>query len=382
MTRKKKIIHVITGLGSGGAEYMLLRLLKSLGHEYENVVVTLTDGGVVAKEIEEAGIELYSLNIKRKAFALFSAIRLARFIKRKKPDIVQTWMYHADLIGGIAAWMAGVRPLVWGVRQSNLSRTLNKRGTLFVVRLCAWLSGVLPSRIICCSDAVKEVHIKRGYRPDKIIVVENGFDVDRFKPNPQARRRLRNELHVLDGELLIGMVARFDPQKNHRDFLLAAGRLKNRYPQCRFVMCGGDVDHNNKELVSLIRRAGLNESVLLLGQRTDIPDLMAAMDILVSPSLGEGFPNAIGEAMATEVVCVVTDVGASSSLLGDCGIVLTGNAMQHIPESIEAAVERLILLSEQERRSLGKKARQRIINVYSLKAAADKYSELYYAVCH
>lgn len=373
---KKKIIHIITGLRAGGAEFMLLRLVKSLNKDCQNIVVTLSDCGVVGQELEAEGIQLYSLRLNKSILSLFRMRRLVRFIKSNKPDLVQTWMYHADLIGGVAARLAGIKNIVWGIRQSNLSKTLNKRSTLIVAKLCAVFSARIPTKIVCCSLSAKESHIDYGYNAKKMVIIENGFDTNKFYPNEKTRKIIRDELHIRKNEKLIGMVARFDPQKNQKDFVMAASKIKKRYPECRFVMCGEGADKSNKQLFDLLKSLALDSELALLGKRLDIPAIMSGLDILISPSLGEGFPNVIGEAMSSEVVCVVTNVGASSSLLGECGILLPGISADEIVEG----VGKFMSFTNKERKSIGKKARLRIINNYSIESAARQYSDLYRVV--
>jgi glycosyltransferase involved in cell wall biosynthesis len=321
--RMIRVLFVTTGLDTGGAELMLYRLIAGLDRAtFACSVVSLTDCGPTAAKLRALGVPVQALGMRRGVPDPRAVPRLARWMRRLAPDVVQTWMYHADLIGGLAARLAGRRALAWSLRQSTLDARTSKRSTVWTVRACAPLSRFVPARIVCCSEASRRVHVAAGYTSRKMLVIPNGFDVGAFRPDPGVRVAVRRELSVPDDALLVGLVARWDPQKDHATFLRAAARVAARCP-AQFVLCGEGVTSDNAVLAGWIEAAGLGGRCHLLGSRDDMPRLTAALDVACSASAyGEGFSNVLGEAMACEVVCVATDVGDAALIVGDTGRVV------------------------------------------------------------
>ena len=368
-----EVVHVITDLYVGGAETMLHKLVaKSDRSRFSPRVVALAGTEPVGPAIEKLGIPVTSLGMRHGVPDPIALMRLTRLLRSGRPDAVQTWMYHADLIGGLAARRAGV-PVVWGIHQSNLERRYNKRRTLWTVRACARLSRNLPARIVCCSQASARAHARIGYDADKMTVIPNGFDLDAFTPDPTAGVALRDELGVADGAPLVGVVARFDPQKDHRNFVEAAGRVHAARPDAHFVACGLGVTNQNLELARWIAAAGLDGRAHLLGQRADVARVLAALDVAVSSSAGEGFPSVVGEAMCCGVPVVATDVGDTAELVGDSGRLVP----PHDPGALSAAILDVLTLPERDRRSLGLAGRERIRGRFALDGIVSRYQDVY-----
>jgi glycosyltransferase involved in cell wall biosynthesis len=370
-----RLVHVITDLDTGGAEMALHKLLSRLDRSrFDPVVVSLTDIGPVGKRITSLGVPVEALGMRRGIPDPLAVPRLARRLKDLRPQVVQTWMYHADLIGGLASRLAGGAPIAWNIRHSDLPRGSARRLTLWTARVCAVLSRGLPRKIVCCSEASREVHVRLGYAPEKMVVIPNGFDLGLFRPDPVARLSVRKELGIPDGAPLVGLVARFHPQKDHRTFVRAAGLLRASLPGPHFLLCGERVDWDNDQLARWIDAAGGREGWHLLGLRTDVPRLVAALDVSVSSSFsGEGFPNVIGEAMAAGVPCVVTDVGDSAQIVGQTGTVV----QPRDPGALAGACERLLGMAEAERGDLGLAARRRVVESYDLEEIVRRYEDLY-----
>jgi glycosyltransferase involved in cell wall biosynthesis len=300
-------------------------------------------------------------------------IRLVRRLKALKPDVVHTWMYHADLLGGLAARLAGIGAIGWCIRHSNLDRDKTKASTRAVVAACARISGRVPDRILCCSEVARKIHADIGYAADKMVVVPNGFDLSHFQPDPRARAAVRSELNLAADTPLVGLIGRFNPQKNHAGFFQAAGLLHRRLPTVRFLLAGKGIDEGNGELVRAMESAGIRPVTHLLGLRSDISRLMAALDVLASSSFGEAFPNVLGEAMACGVPCAVTDVGDSAYIVGDTGKVVLAEDMA----GLAAAMESLLLLSPVERQALGLRARSRVAENFEIGQVVKRYEAFY-----
>jgi glycosyltransferase involved in cell wall biosynthesis len=364
-------MHLIVGLNTGGAETNLHRLICSLDRtKFENVVVCMLPPGPVRDRIEASGFQIFNLGMQRGIPSPAAIGRLARLIRSWKPDILQTWMYHADLLGGVTAKICGGPPVIWNIRNGD-SRLSPSKGTRLVARLCAGLSSLLPDRIVSCSTSGRDAHVELGYPQSKIKVIFNGFDTDFYRPDPDAGARLKAELGLDDGAIIILNIGRYHPLKNHAGFLVAAARVRDLYPTARFVMCGDHITWDNRELTSAITRLNLRENVFLLGRRSDVNFLMAAATLLVSSSRSEGFPNVIAEAMACGTVCVATDVGDSREVVGDVGEIVA-------PDDSEGLADEIVrILAEGDLLRLGQRGRARVVSRFSQEAATEKYQHLY-----
>ena len=370
------VAHVITGLGMGGAENMLLKLLAHTDRRaFAAQVFTLgAASGPIVDQIGELGFPVVSLGMEREAPSPRRVMELGRLLRQNPPDLVQTWMYHADLVGGLAAKIGRVRlPVVWNLRLSNPHRAFVRRRTLWLIRLCAALSSRLPHTIICCSAEAQRVHSALGYQASKMRTIPNGFDVGRFRPNPEARAAMRAELGIPESAWIIGMVARFHPQKDHRSFIEAAAQLGQWRSDVHFVLCGPRITTETRELVGWIDSAGLRPTFHLLGPRPDVERVAAAFDVASLSSVDEGFPNVVGEAMACGVPCVATDVGETARLVGDTGrIVPPGN-----PSILAQTWRELLEMGRPGLVALGARARRRVEEHFSIGDAVHAYEGVY-----
>jgi len=370
-----KVVHVITGLGDGGAEAVLYRLCL---HDAANhhVVISLMDAGMYGPLLGEAGITVHCLNMPRGRATMRGFLRLVRLLREARSDVVQTWMYHADLLGGAAARLAGVRRVCWGVRNSTLEPGRSRHSTILVARLCAWLSRVLPSAVVCCSERGAQVHQALGYVPAKFVVIPNGYDLEHFSPNVAARAAVRQELGIEDNEPLVGMVGRYDPQKDHEGLLDALALLVRHGREFKCLLVGRGMDPENRALLRAIRVRGLDAHVRLLGLRNDIPDVMNALDVhILSSAYGEAFPNVLSEAMACGTPCVTTDVGDAAMIVGDTGWVVP-------PRYPEALAQALVQALEVREDATGWKQRQaacrtRIQALFGIERMVAAYRDLW-----
>ncbi|MDW1964773.1 glycosyltransferase [Vibrio sp. 431] len=367
----KKVLHVITGLNDGGAEGVLARLCVN-DHDLQHVVVSLMDGGKYKDLLELKGIRCLSLNMSRGTFSIRAFINLVKIIKREKPYIVQTWMYHADLYGGLAAKIAGCKNIYWGVRHSNLSAEVNSKKTLLVIKICSYLSRVVPQKVIYCAEKAKEVHEDFGYVKSS-AVVRNGYDVKRFK---LADDKLNTYFDIDKKTPLIGFVARWDPQKDHVNLLKATQIVRNVVPNVKCILVGSNCDSNNQELVNLIEKLGLDNSIILLGPQDNIPRVMNSLDLHVLSSCGEAFPNVVAEAMACGTPCVVTDVGDAKSIVGNTGWVVPVRDSKALANSI------LMAIKEKENNAISWQSRRlncrsRIVEEFSLPIMISAFHEVW-----
>jgi glycosyltransferase involved in cell wall biosynthesis len=371
-----KVLHLITDLDPGGAEWMLFKLISAMDQTFfENGVVSMADLGIVGKRLEELGIKVWTLGMKKGVPSLRGSVNFFKILKTEKPVILQTWMYHADLLGTLARIRYRSLKLIWNIRCGYMDFSQYRRMTLWVVKLCARLSS-LPEAVIVNATEGKEQHQRLGYHPKRWELIPNGFDLQRFNLNPEARIAVRKELGLGEETLLIGMAARFDPMKDHQNFLSAASALAEENSNVCFLLLGEGITGENPFFRTYLNHGPLSGRLFLLGFREDVARITAALDIATLSSFGEGFPNAIGEAMACRIPCVVTDVGDSAYLVGDCGEVVPPRD----PKGLLEAWKKLLNLSSHDRQTLGLRARKRVKNNFDLKIIAESYKKLYLQV--
>lgn len=367
-----RVAHIITTLSTGGAETMLHKLLCSMdGHQFAAEVYSLSDvGSTGAKIAATLGIPVFSLKQEGGRQGIAAAARLITRLRRYRPSVIQTWMYHANLLGGLAGRAIG-KPVIWNIRRGGLGHL--KRRTRLISQACSALSLIVPQRIVCCSADSMAEHAAAGYARTRMSVIPNGFDLSSFRPDPGLRESLRNALGIGPNTPLFGLVARFDPAKDHETFLRSAALIHHRRPDARFLLCGKNVDSGNANLMTWLEQLNLRGCCTLLGLRDDIPGILASLDVLVSSSVCEGFPNVLGEAMACSVPCVATDVGDSALVLGETGrVVSPRNA-----EALAARCVELIDIGPAARAEIGAAARLRIRQRFSMPAIASQYQDLY-----
>lgn len=369
-----RICHVITGLAADGAERMLFNLVTGMDRErFRNEVVSLTTTGDLGRPLEEAGIAVRALGLGRNWRSVTALAGLRRQFRQMPPDVVQTWMYHADLLGGVVAQSSGIRRVFWGIHHSNLDWGSNKFLTVATAKACAMLSGSVPRRIVCCSDAARTAHAEFGYSRERTDWIPNGFDTARFRPDPEARREFRSFLGADGSDVLVGLAARFHPDKDHANFLGAAAQVLRRHPNAFFVLCGRGVSWENEAFLPLLRQFELSDRVRLLGAVRQPEHFFAAMDIGVSSSRTEAFPLAVGEGMSCGVPCAVTDVGDSALLVGDTGFA----APPRNPAALGEAIGKLVAGGPELRSRLGAAARRRMEESFSLQSVVAQYQNLY-----
>lgn len=337
-------------------------------------VIALTGEGALAEEVRALGVPCEVLGMRAGLPNPVLMARLVGRIRAARPQIVQTWMYHADLMGGVAARLAGGCRVVWGLHNTDLDPQRTKRLTRLVARACGPLSWVLPHAIVSCSVSAMGLHARLGYARDKFTVIPNGFDTASFRPDPERHRALRAELRLTPERLLVGLVARFDPQKDHRNFVDAAAYVGARRDDVDFVLIGKGCDHANPELAAWIGRAGLGKRFHLLGMRRDVARLIPGFDLSVTSSAyGEAFPLVIGESMSCAVPCVATDVGDSAHIIGDTGRVVAPRD----PRALGAAITGLLAIGRDARHVLGLAARERVVTHFDIDTIAARYQALY-----
>ena len=374
-SRRIKCLHIIGDLSVGGAEKMLCRLIKaSDAGRFRHLVVTLMPPGEMAADLARSGIEIFSLNMNRIPSALCALPRLVALIRRLNPDVIHTWMYYSDIIGGLAARVAGTTPVIFSIRHGGFVNDPLK--TVVIARLAAAVAQFIPTRIIACSAAAADTHCEIGYPRAPIRVIPNGFVLPQVNFRAESAGALRQQLNIRDNSPLIGLIGRYHPAKDHENFIRAAAIVADSFPEAHFVLCGKGISTANKLLVAAIEREKLGDKMHLIGHRRDITAVLQELTLLVSSSISEAFPNVVGEAMSLGIPCVVTDVGDSANIVGETGdIVPPGNSA-----ALAAGILNMLKRSRHELTAAGERARARIAMNFGMAAVAKQYEKLYLEV--
>lgn len=372
-----KILHLITTLSSGGAESMLYKLIShsSKNSYLKHSVVSLTDMGVYGMRLRALGIPVYCLDMSHKNLGFGSIVKLYHLLKKQRPHILQTWLYHADLIGLIIGRLSSVPKILWNVRCSNVDFKYYAKTTRLIFAMLSCLSR-FPDAVVVNSEAGKLFHIKSGYNPQKWEVIPNGFDAERYKPNREIRAGFRESLGLGESDFIVGMVARYDPIKDYSNFFDAAGRLNKCFNKVYFVLAGRGMNKTNYDVMKMIQKHGVKDNTFLLGERDNLPEIIPSFDVGTLSSFSEGFPNVLGEYMSCGVHSVSTNVGDSANIIGNTGIIVPPNN----PEALAKAWFDLLAMKSEQRAKLGMKARQRIVEKFSILKVVEKYENFYFEI--
>lgn len=315
--RALKVVHVITGLGIGGAERQLQALVQHAGPGIAHEVISLTELGPIGRELRDSGIEVTALDIDPSRPDPRRLLALRRHLRQSGAEVVQTWLYHGDLIGGVIARSSGF-PVIWSVRNTWMDEETAKRSTMAVARMCARLAARVPAAIVFNSERGRRSHGAHGYPFERSLVIGNGVDSSKFHADPAGGGRLRDRLELPSDVLLVGAVGRYDPRKGYQILLDAMARVE--VAGAHLVLSGPGCDAGNKELVEAVRGAGLMDRTHLLGPQSDVAEVLTGLDLLVSASQWESVPNVVLEALACRTPVVATDAGDLSEVGSPLGL--------------------------------------------------------------
>ena len=334
-----KILHIITSLGDGGAELTLFKICK-YDKANTHIVIVLKDKGKYFSLLKKLNIKVYSLNIS--IFSIYKFFFLIKLINFLKPNIVQTWLVHADFLGGIAARLAGIKKIIWNVRYSDIEIGKSKLTTILIIKILSKLSYLIPSLIVVVSKKAKKIYEIKGYDKNKFNFIPNGYDLSILKVNKNQKKNFKNRFNIKKQLPLIGNVARYDPQKDHLNLLKALAIIRSKNIEFLCILVGTNVTQSNNSLVSEIKKLGLSKFVKLLGRNDDISKIMNGLDLhVLSSSYGEGFPNVLAESMACGTPCITTDVGDSGFIVGKTGWVVPPNNSIKLSQAMESALKEI-----------------------------------------
>ena len=370
-----KIIHITSGLKNGGAEAILYRVISNQINKFQHEVITLTDRGFYGDILIENGIKVKELNLKS-IFSLPAAfIKLLFYIKSAKPNVIQTWMYHADVIGGIAAKILGVKKIIWGVHSTFLNPIETKSVTKIMVKTSTYLSYFIPNLIICCSETALNSHKKIGYCQNKLIIINNGVDINYFSPNSIERKLMRKKLNLGDDIFVIGMVARWHPVKDHETLFGAMHFIKNSNFKWKCILVGEGIINNNEKLNLLIDKYCLNEKVICMDSTKDISNIINALDLHILSSSSESFGNVTAEAMSCGIPCIMTDVGEAKNLLSGIGWIVKKNSPMYLADKITKVYQEFQQIEKWRIRKI--KCRNKIVKTYNIEEMTRSYANVW-----
>ncbi len=370
-----KIVHIITGLGDGGAENVLFKICK-YDIKNKHFVISLKGPGKYFSLIKKLGVKVYCLNMK--FYSLNKFFYLIKLLYDLKPNIVQTWLVHADFLGSIAARLAGIDKILWNVRYSNIKLGKAKLTTIIIIKLLSILSYIIPKCIVSVSKKAEKIYEVVGYNKKIFKFIPNGYDFSILKVNNKKKLNFKKKIKIKKNIPIIGKVARYDPQKDHFNLLNALFLIKSKNINFFCVLVGSNINNNNLELISEIKRLNLSKSVKLLGQTKNIQQVMNGLDIhVLSSSYGEGFPNVVAESMACGTPSIVTDVGDSSLIVGSTGWVVPPNDSIKLANAIKKAINERDTVKWKKRCN---KARLRIKENYSISKMINLYNKVWSSV--
>jgi glycosyltransferase involved in cell wall biosynthesis len=368
-----KILHIITDLNVGGAETLLKRLIEfDTVNSDDVVIISLSSLGVIGEILRNQGETVHALNMSSSLLGFCTALwQLRKLIRHYQPQIVQTWMYHADLLGGLAAYLAGQRNIVWNIRIAAVPKA-NKL-TIAIMRVSALLSHWLPKKIVCVAEAAKQVHIGYGYDAKRMVVIHNGLDFANFTASTAQIAALRQYCRFAENDVVIGWVGRFHPDKGQENFVKAAAIVVVSHPQAKFLLVGRGCDADNAQLMAWLTECNLQQHFVLLGERSDIPACLAVMTIFCMPSSNEGFPNALAEAMAMGLPCVATTAGDAAVLAGETAVLVEAED-EH---ALARGLLEILALPAEQRQQIGRRAKKRVMDGFSIAHTGMRFKTLY-----
>lgn len=368
-----KILHIITGLGNGGAEGMLYRTSKEhkKNKNLEINIISLSDNDWYSSKLKKIGIKVYKVDLKKNFLDIYKLIKL---LKKLKPDIIQTWMYHANLIGGIFGFLFTSAKIFWNIRHTDLNLRYSKILTIFIVYLSSFLSFFIPSKIIYCSLKSKKVHENKFYDKKKSQFIPNGYD-DTFYPSVKLRKKFRKQNSILNNFFVVGLAARFHKEKNFENLIQSYKNLLKENDDVLLYLKGKDVSYKNPLLKSYLIEIP-KEKYKLDKNTSNIIEFMNGIDLFVLPSFSESFPNVLAESMLCGTPCVSTDVGCAKSILSKTGgRTVPKNDSYALFNAIQKAYK--IFKFKKKWNRVKKKSRDKIIRNYNIKKISLKYLKLW-----
>jgi len=367
-----RVLHIIDSLEIGGAEKFLSSLVIEHKSSLTIKVIVINRMGPIGKKLSSLGFDVVDLSLSNSLKLPYFLLRFFKEIKSFNPDVVHTWMYHSNFLGGTVSWLAGFKRIIWSIHNFNIEKGILKPRTRMLIKILSRISYFIPLKIIYCSKASSNVHIQAGFDKKKTEFIPNGVEIPN-KFNFSYKKSREGFLNLPNNKFIIGMVGRYDIQKNHIGFFESLKILKNRKFNFHTVIVGRGCDKNNHILNNIIKRNVISNFISMYVERDDISNVLQCLDLFVMPSIGEAFPISLCEAMANSVPCIGNDVGDVSYIIGDPSLVIPS----WDPEIFADLIIKIGNLSEEHRKAISERQYSRVKENFSIQSVGSKYLQMY-----
>ena len=374
-----RIIHIINSLKKGGAEGNLYRLCKYQKKKYKNkikiTIITLIDKGYYEPDLKKLGINVVSLKINKQKKIFFLIKKLIKFRKifnNKKPDVIQSWMYHSNFLTLLLP-MKYYNIIYWNIRHSELNTKISKKMTITISLICGLLSKIIPKKIIYCSERSQFFHEKfHFYSKGKSSLIENGFNFKTYYPSKKLRINFRKKVNINKDDIILGYAGRYARQKNIPSMLLAFSKIAKINNNIYLYMVGRDITKKNDELSNLINELDIKKKVFFLPEQKNLVQFYNGIDFLLLASHSESFPNVIAESMLCSTPVFSSNAGCAKQIINNFGFLITKNDAETIFYGLKKSI--LLLKKNTKKWNILKfKARTQIKKNFSIQKMADKY---------
>ena len=367
--RKDKIIHIISSLGSGGAEKVLTDIVCQLP-EFEHVVISLKNDGFYYNKLINKSVETYQIGMNKYNF-IVKLILLFKIVVQQQPQVIQGWLYHGNLISIMCRLFVRSK-IVWCIHSTKVERLIYSRSIILLNKICAFYSKS-PDAILFVSKASLKSHICYGYKNKNMPIINNGYDLSKFYYDSSLKEQARKNNLISSDTFVIGCIGRLHPAKDHENFFSAVAKIKNKFVKFNIVMAGAGIDVSNEKLIQLIAKYDLVDNIILLGVQSDMNQVYNMLDLLVLSSYTEAFPNVLVEAMCCQLPCVTTDAGDARIIVdNDCYVVPVRDAT-----SLANAIFSIASLDVEARKNLGIANRNKVFSRYTIENMLKNYKEFY-----
>lgn len=371
-SNKLKIVYIVDTLDIGGAEIFLCDLLTELKEFFDIGVVVVKKSGPLEKRLDDLGIPITCLSIKNILYFPIGIRKLLNFIQDFRPCFIHSWMYHSNFLTIFIHYFSRKEKIIWSIHNFNIELGMIKIKTKLVISMTKYFSNFIPRKIIFCSQSSMKIHLDIGFNKINTILITNGINLSKYSSTTN-KEYLSNCFGIPKDKFIIGMIARFDVQKNHIGFIESLSYLKNDYDNFHCILVGRGCDNSNRQLINQIERFKLNDFVTLAGERRDISEILSNINLFAIPSLGEAFPISLCEAMASSIPCVGNDVGDIRYMLGNNDLVIKA----WDPKLFAKKIFYLSSMKENEIKALGKSLHERAISMFDIHSTVHEYKKLY-----
>ena len=374
-----KIVHIINSLKKGGAEGNLYRLCKFHKKKYKDkvkiIIITLINNGFYESELKKIGISIYSLNFNENNKSLDIIKKILKFrklIKNQSPDIIQSWMYHANFLT-LFIQKKFYDKLFWNIRHSELNFKISKKLTIFLSIICGIFSKLIPKKIIYCSERSIKFHENNHfYFKNKSILIYNGCNEKNYYSSKYLRSSFRKKNKIKKTDIILGYAGRYAKQKNIPSLLYAFSKIKKNYDNIYLYMVGKNINFKNKKLLSQVKNQKIKNRLFFLNEQKSLLKFYNGIDLLILPSLSESFPNVIPESMLCSTPVLSTNTGCSKTIIGKYGFIITKNSKQTISSKLDKVIKDYVY-KKKEWALLKKNSRIQIKKNFSISKMANRY---------